>query len=419
MKTCVFASMILLLTVSCSGKKETTSSGETEKKSTTKKFVPMNYAQGDDMITVSPPNLKDLQRRKKQVSKRAKGKRFKVLNGTVSRLPKFPFQADIVVPGHFSGVKTIEYAAISSSKVEFVSADGKRVASSQGVATPKFAIAINSAVPNYQYLVVASGRGRKTRNAPIVLTVYSVKDGKVSLTTTMNITTSRNDISSLEPRDGGGFVVGYYVTKYEVQVSEFLPPFKKEIKIKVMKMAGSLNSIISKKHQLLMVGRLYGDTPGSPGDAWIMESGKMPEKIPTTRGVRSITTADVDKNGQYEIYMGDGWDKNYGQIARALFTKVERNSSGKLVSTKIGELSEDYAIMQIEKCHMKGSENPVFVLKGNNTIQIAVWKNKWEITKIADLTSYEKLFCADINDDGTDEIVISKPYPAVITLGKK
>lgn len=67
----------------------------------------------------------------------------------------------------------------------------------------------------------------------------------------------------------------------------------------------------------LAYGRVYGDAPGSHGDAWLLRAGDVRVPIETERGVRALATGDTDGDGRPELLLADGWHKNYGKLARA------------------------------------------------------------------------------------------------------
>ncbi len=71
-----------------------------------------------------------------------------------------------------------------------------------------------------------------------------------------------------------------------------------------------------------IIGRVYGDQPKAPGDLRIV--GPDRERIlPTLRGVRSLTAADLDGDGHDELLVGDGWHHSYGRQALARVRLLE------------------------------------------------------------------------------------------------
>ena len=65
----------------------------------------------------------------------------------------------------------------------------------------------------------------------------------------------------------------------------------------------------------LVVGRSYGDEVASDGDAFLLRPDGARVAIPTTRGVHALAVIDGD------LFLADGWDKDYGAVARALLTR--------------------------------------------------------------------------------------------------
>jgi hypothetical protein len=64
------------------------------------------------------------------------------------------------------------------------------------------------------------------------------------------------------------------------------------------------------------VGRLYGDEPRSDGDL-VLVGPSGTRRLPSLRGVRAMTTADLNGDGHDELIVGDGWHYNYGERAQA------------------------------------------------------------------------------------------------------
>ncbi len=68
--------------------------------------------------------------------------------------------------------------------------------------------------------------------------------------------------------------------------------------------------------QRRVVGRVYGDRPKAPGDLRVV--GPEGERVlPTLRGVRALSAADLDGDGHDELLVGDGWHYAYGKQAIA------------------------------------------------------------------------------------------------------
>lgn len=93
----------------------------------------------------------------------------------------------------------------------------------------------------------------------------------------------------------------------------------------------------------LLVGRLYGDEPKSPGDLRLV--GDSPRLVPTLRGVRALAAADLDGDGVEDWLVADGWHFAYGQQADATVRLVPGDGRPARV---IARLDDSYAVQQLE-----------------------------------------------------------------------
>lgn len=93
------------------------------------------------------------------------------------------------------------------------------------------------------------------------------------------------------------------------------------------------------------VGRLYGDEPRSDGDLSLVGLG-APRRLPSLRGVRAMTTADLNGDGHEELLVGDGWHYNYGERAQAHVALYA--GPGYDGARTLAVLPEDYAVESLE-----------------------------------------------------------------------
>jgi len=66
-----------------------------------------------------------------------------------------------------------------------------------------------------------------------------------------------------------------------------------------------------------VIGRLYGEEPRSDGDLRLVRPDGQEERLPSLRGVRALTVANLDEDDAEEVIVGDGWHAEYGQRAIA------------------------------------------------------------------------------------------------------
>jgi hypothetical protein len=94
------------------------------------------------------------------------------------------------------------------------------------------------------------------------------------------------------------------------------------------------------------IGRLYGDEKGTHGDLRVVHHDGTVDRIDTLRGVRAVGAGDLDGDGRVELLFGDGWDKNYGKLARYRPT-VARWANGTWTTELVEESADQYAVEQI------------------------------------------------------------------------
>jgi hypothetical protein len=366
------------------------------------------------MSIADPGKKKKLPRRKP--SPRMKTKKFKLVNATAKKLPTMGYTPKLVVVSNFSGDKKQEFAYLSFNKLQFVNLKGKIIAETTGHAVPRIAIPLKG--KKTSGLLVVWGRGRKSRKAGINLVLYNLKNNKIEEKVLFSPKSSRPDPQDLYIDKKGTIFLAWFTSKYQVTVSKLPFPYKKVENIDTIKMVSKLNTINYKGKISLVMGRLYGDTSGSDGDLFIHLSKKQRLPLPTKRGIRSMIQGDLDGIKGTELYVGDGWHKNYGQIARAYLTQitiVNNKPQTKLIDT----LPNNYSILHLALGDLDGDGKFEIIGKGNNSIVAWFPSKKWKRVTLASVSSYSNFTAADVDGDGKWEIIITSPYAQMLNYRKK
>jgi hypothetical protein len=94
-----------------------------------------------------------------------------------------------------------------------------------------------------------------------------------------------------------------------------------------------------------VIGRVYGDDQGSPGDLTV-RMGERTHEIPTQGGVRAIAAARLEGDEKTAIYFADGWSANYGTDARAKLARARFSGDGFEVE-RLAESPGEYTLFSI------------------------------------------------------------------------
>lgn len=150
----------------------------------------------------------------------------------------------------------------------------------------------------------------------------------------------------------------------------------------------------------VMVSRLYGDEPKTPGDAVFVGSDGTRRTLPTHRGVRAAEALDVDGDGRPELFLADGWHHAYGEHADPTVVMVPGDPA--LPGRTVARLDGSYAVMAIEAL-----PDGALLLRGSR--QVAILQRDalgWAVLPLVDASE-------------TDQAVFAKlaEGPAVLVSG--
>jgi hypothetical protein len=228
-------------------------------------------------------------------------------------------------------------------------------------------------------------------------------------------TSKRADPQDAVAAADGSIYLAWFSDKYTVQVGHRAPAGGELSILVSASMIGRI-AVVEKAgggHQLI-VARVYGDEPGSDGGLFVFEEGKL-KPLPTVRGVRGLWARST-KEG-FEAWIGDGWDKDYGKIARAFLSVV--STRGQTTERRqITELTGPYSVMSIVPCNWHGPAKPGFVVKTNNAL---FWVDEAASTApelIARWGSPADPVIVDLDDDRHQEILIVSPEPTLLKARK-
>ncbi len=172
-----------------------------------------------------------------------------------------------------------------------------------------------------------------------------------------------------------------------------------------MAMARDAGVLDGSGKNVMVVGRIYGDSLGLPGDMYIFSDEK--KVLPSYRGVRSVKIGDANNDGTNEIYVGDGWHYDYGKVARGRISFVKCDET-KCEYSLIEDVKYQYVTSQIEICDINGDGKNELLTRGNRFFRIYKFKyNKWGVFN----TNIKpgQFTYGDITGDGHLELVFAGP----------
>jgi hypothetical protein len=151
----------------------------------------------------------------------------------------------------------------------------------------------------------------------------------------------------------------------------------------------------------LVVGRFYGDQLASDGDAFLLRPDGRRVAIPTTRGVNAIALAGGD------VFLADGWDRDYGKVARALLTRV-RWSGGAFRAEPVDEVKGEYTIWKLLAADLDGDGRAELVARGSGSVRIyAENRGRWTGRKVAGEAA--DIAAGEVDGAPGDELLVVGP----------
>lgn len=197
-------------------------------------------------------------------------------------------------------------------------------------------------------LVVAFGMGRGYATAPIRVVELDAEPGGGGwwVRTLYETTGSRPQVTAVW---GPRLYLAHFISKYEVS-GGFLQPGNQLTDAQTihMGMARVWGDLDGDGTEELAVGRVYGDLPKSPGDLTVHD-GEQQHIVPTVRGVRELTAADLDGDGRAELVFGDGWHFKYRDEGEGRLNVARHDAATGTYQTElIHQLPGQFAVMRLD-----------------------------------------------------------------------
>lgn len=221
-------------------------------------------------------------------------------------------------------------------------------------------------------LLAGWGLSRAHRDAKARVTLHRLDGGKLVEELVVAPATTRQDIAAVIP-SGAELLIAYFDSTYsvtKVTATHGAAGWSTRDPV-VIRMATSwaIGDLDGDKHPDVVVGRLYGDAKDLDGDGFVLSPDGLRRTLPTMRGVQALAVADIDGDGRDEVFFGDGWHQNYGQLARGQLSWAHR-VDGELRSEVIEDTPGQYTIWQIVVADVDGDGKPELVTRGSHYVRV-------------------------------------------------
>ncbi|MDQ3368511.1 MAG: VCBS repeat-containing protein [Myxococcota bacterium] len=248
-------------------------------------------------------------------------------------------------------------------------------------------------------------------------TVHRLQGRKLVEESVLAPETSRQDVSGIVPMpDAKSVLLAFFDSKYNVTS---VVATRGAHGWQTTKVASSRTATSYARGDVdgdgaidLVVGRIYGDTKGHDGDAFMLRPDGSRLTIPSTRGMRSLAIADGDGDGRADVFMGDGWHQHYGDHARGLLTWA-RYVDGRFTTELIEDTAGQYAIDKIVPTTIDG--RAALVTLGTSYVRVFQRSGTtWRGLTIAGLA--RDVAVGDLDGVPGDEILIIGETSEVVSL---
>jgi hypothetical protein len=268
---------------------------------------------------------------------------------------------------------------------------------------------------------VAAGWGmtREHREATARVTLHHLAGEQLVEEVVIAPATSRHDVQAIVPVGPGALLIAYFESKYMVKSVRAVRRGRswglEDVASLRMATSYAFGDADADRRPDVVVGRVYGDDREADGDAFLLAPGGDRVPIPTTRGVRGLALADVDGDGQAEIYLGDGWHRNYGRLARGRLTWA-RWEAGRFRSDLIEETPGQYTIWHIVPADVDGDGRPEIVTRGSHHVRVHRWHDgRWHGLTVGGES--RDVAVGKLDDHPGDDLLILGPRSEVVSLG--
>ena len=198
------------------------------------------------------------------------------------------------------------------------------------------------------------------------------------------------EVIDIDEDGGNEVIVSYFESKYFVEtvsISKKSGQWQSELSFIERMVTAHDIGYLDNKDLIHVLGRVYGDSIGETGDAYILK-GNERMNLKVYRGIRSaVKIGDGDNDGDNEIFVGDGWHQNYGKMARARLAMIKVKDD-EFKYSLIEDIKGQTDIGQIEISDITNDGKNEVIVSGNLFVRIYTYTgSQWKAYNDTSLVS--------------------------------
>lgn len=220
-------------------------------------------------------------------------------------------------------------------------------------------------------LYVAWGVGRGFLDAPLVLRAHDLTTGEA--TEIWRNAGQRNEAADLDFQDVDGdgapdLMFAYFASKYMVKTRHITQKGSiiegPEVRMATSRTFGDLDGDGQPDE---VVGRVYGDAKGEPGDLTVHFGGGPAVRVPVQNGVKAVMVARLGADTRPTLYVSDGWLADYGKSAKARVSRV--TWQGRVPTVELVANSDDeFTFFEMTTADLDGKGQAALVVRGEKRV---------------------------------------------------
>jgi len=306
-----------------------------------------------------------------------------------------PLQADNVVAADLDGDGTADLGTVSDGVLSIAGKSVKLEGS--------FQRAVRMPRPGGDALVVATGQGRGHREA--ATRIIEVTQGETRTLWTHK--GARNQVTDLRVVDGRLWIAAYSDAR---KVSG---GWLTDGTLEPLATAHMGQRQLPLDDGRVVVARVYGEAPKSPGDLSLYSPGGATVPLTSLRGARALAAVDLDGDGVDEVISGDGWHYAYGAEADP---RVVVHSGPDLSQARvIAWIPESYAALDIVPIN-QGKDAALLVQGSQRAVVLQRDALGWATLDLGAISEVSDMAVLDSGSDTVLRVAISGEGARVVTL---